>query len=121
MKEGIYNVVFESNMSSVGEGIIVVIGKCVYGGDMAFSCRGIVNSSEISLEVSHYNLDIPSTLGIEGDYILEMNYQQAREGEYRFTGGCKDYPERQLTAYAIFIAPLLTTGISINKTLSLLE
>lgn len=107
MKEGIYNVIFESNISSVGEGIIVVIDRYVYGGDIAFCCRGILKSSEISLEVNHYNIDIPSTLGIEGDYTLEMTYQEVREGEYRFSGACKEYPERRLNAYAIFTAPLL--------------
>lgn len=108
MKEGIYNVVFESNMSSVGEGIIVVIGNYVYGGDIGFSCRGILKSSEVSLQISHYNVDIPSALGIEGDYMLEMKYKKIREGEYRFSGSSREYPERQLTAYAVFTAPLLT-------------
>lgn len=115
MKEGIYNVVFESNISSVGEGVIVVIGKHVYGGDMAFSCRGTLNPPEITLEISHFNPDIPSTLGIEGDYTLEMRYQEVCEGEYKFSGGSKEYPDRQLTAYAILTAPLLTDSKSLSE------
>ncbi|EEP0988718.1 nucleoside transporter [Salmonella enterica] len=115
MKEGIYNVVFESNISSVGEGVIVVIGKNIYGGDMAFSCRGTLKPPVITLEINHFNLDIPSTLGIEGDYTLEMRYQKIREGEYKFSGGSKEYPDRRLTAYAIFTAPLLTDSKSLSE------
>ncbi|HFK3781763.1 TPA: GrlR family regulatory protein [Klebsiella oxytoca] len=115
MKEGIYSVVFESNISSVGEGVIVVIGKNVYGGDMAFSCRGTLKPSEITLEINHFNLDIPSTLGIEGDYTLEMKYREVRKGEYKFSGGSKEYPDRRLTAYAVFTAPLLTDSKSVSE------
>ncbi|EEN7829636.1 nucleoside transporter, partial [Salmonella enterica] len=42
MKEGIYNVVFESNQQSVGEGIGVVSGGRIYGGDIGFTCRGVL-------------------------------------------------------------------------------
>ncbi|EIB4778137.1 negative regulator GrlR, partial [Salmonella enterica] len=47
MKEGIYSVVFESNQQSVGEGICVVGGGRIYGGDIGFTCRGILASSNL--------------------------------------------------------------------------
>ncbi|ECB4073927.1 TPA: nucleoside transporter [Salmonella enterica subsp. enterica] len=107
MKEGIYSVVFESSLQSVGEGIGVVSGSRVHGGDIAFTCRGKLKPPYLELEVCHYNRDIPSTLGIEGNYTLEMRYQEAGEGQYKFSGHVKGHPERQLTAYALFLTSLL--------------
>ncbi|ECY4913155.1 nucleoside transporter [Salmonella enterica subsp. enterica serovar Oranienburg] len=107
MKEGIYSVVFESNMPALGEGIIVVSDGCIHGGDMAFTCRGVLRSPEVLLEVYWYDQDIPSMLGMEGDYILDMRYQRTREGEYTFTGQVRGKPERGLNAYALFLTPLM--------------
>ncbi|EMZ4380086.1 nucleoside transporter, partial [Salmonella enterica] len=49
----------------------------------------------------------PSTLGMEGDYVLEMQYRETGEGEYHFSGHVRGYPERRLKAHALFLTPLL--------------
>lgn len=110
MKEGIYTVVFESSQHSLGEGIVVVTGGRVYGGDIAFICRGKLTLPYLELEVQHYNRDIPSALGVEGDYTLELYGEELREGYYRFSGHVKTSPERRLEARALFLCPLLEEG-----------
>lgn len=107
MKDGIYAVVFESSLQSVGEGIAVVSGGRVHGGDIGFTCRGKLTPPCLELEVSPYSEDIPSTLGIEGNYTLEMCYQESGEGEYHFSGHVRGCPERHLDAHAVFLTPLL--------------
>ncbi|HAO0324330.1 TPA: nucleoside transporter [Escherichia coli] len=107
MKEGIYTVVFESNLQSVGEGIVVVSNGTIHGGDVAFTCRGYLRSPEIELEVRHYNEDIPSTLGIEGNYTLVMRYREDGKGRYHFSGYVKEEPARHLKAFALHLTSLL--------------
>ncbi|HCM1955421.1 TPA: nucleoside transporter [Salmonella enterica subsp. salamae serovar 9,46:z4,z24:z39:z42] len=107
MKDGIYAVVFESHLHSFGEGIAVVSGGRVHGGDMGFTCRGRLRGEYLELDVMQYNRTIPSTLGMKGDYTLEMRGHEAGEGVYDFTGGVKGYPESRLTARAQYLGPLL--------------
>ncbi|EAV0145343.1 nucleoside transporter [Salmonella enterica] len=107
MQEGIYTVVFESSQQSVGEGVVVIHNGRVHGGDIAFTIRGIMKRPVIELEVHYYNPDIPSVLGMEEDYWLEMSYREAGEGRYVFSGHVKGYPERMLKASAVFLTPLL--------------
>ncbi|EBD6143778.1 nucleoside transporter [Salmonella enterica] len=107
MKEGIYTVVFESSQQSVGEGVVVINNGRVHGGDMAFTIRGIMKRPVMELEVHYYNRDIPSALGMEEDYWLEMSYREAGEGRYVFSGHVKGHPERMLKACAVFLTPLL--------------
>ncbi|EAV6566468.1 nucleoside transporter [Salmonella enterica] len=108
MKEGIYTVVFESSLQSVGEGITVVSDGKIHGGDIAFTCRGRVTPPVVELEVNHYNTEIPSTLGMKGGYVLEMRYREVEEGEYHFSGHVKGYPDRRLNARAQWLSPLLS-------------
>ncbi len=107
MKEGIYRVVFESHLSAVGEGIAVVTGDRVYGGDIAFTCRGVLTRPSVRLSITHFDPEVPSTLGMEGDYMLEMRYERTGEDGYCFTGHVVGYPERRLTARAWYLVPLL--------------
>ncbi|QMN53898.1 nucleoside transporter [Citrobacter freundii] len=107
MKEGIYTVVFESNQQSVGEGVVVINDGRVHGGDIAFTIRGVMKQPRLELEVHYYNRDIPSVLGMEEDYFLDMEYSEVGEGLYNFKGYVKGYPERQLKAYAVFLMPLM--------------
>ncbi|EDZ3529570.1 nucleoside transporter [Salmonella enterica subsp. arizonae] len=107
MKDGIYTVAFESSQQSVGEGVVVVSNGRLHGGDIAFTIRGIMKRPVMELEVHYYNREIPSVLGMLGDYWLEMSYCEAGEGRYDFSGHVKDYPERTLRAYAVFLTPLL--------------
>ncbi|EAN8329703.1 nucleoside transporter [Salmonella enterica] len=108
MKEGIYTVVFESSLQSVGEGIAVVNDGRIHGADIAFTCRGRVAPAIVELEVSHYNTEIPSTLGVTGKYVLEMHYREVKEGEYHFSGYVKGHPDRRLNARALWLSPLLS-------------
>ncbi|EAO6410079.1 nucleoside transporter [Salmonella enterica] len=108
MRDGIYTVVFEGGPASVGEGVVVVTGGYVHGGDIAFTCRGKLEEGRLRLEVKHYNRDIPSATGMaEGDYVLAMRYRQV-EGGYAFRGHVEGHPSHQLDAYAVFVTPLLT-------------
>ncbi|HBB6657807.1 TPA: nucleoside transporter [Salmonella enterica] len=107
MKDGIYTVVFESNQQSAGEGVVVVNNGLVHGGDIAFTIRGVMKRPVMELEVHYYNLDIPSVLGMEDDYWLEMSYSGVGDGYYHFDGHVKGAPERKLKAYAVFLTPLL--------------
>ncbi|EDM4122679.1 nucleoside transporter [Salmonella enterica subsp. enterica serovar Newport] len=107
MKEGIYTVVFESSQQSVGEGVVVINNGRVHGGDIDFTIRGIMKRPVMELEVHYYNRDIPSVLGMEEDYWLEMSYREAGEGSYVFSGHVKGHPERMLKACAVFLTPLL--------------
>ncbi|EDM7409306.1 nucleoside transporter [Salmonella enterica subsp. enterica serovar Sandiego] len=107
MKEGIYTVAFESSQQAVGEGVVVVNNGRIHGGDIAFTIRGIMKRPVMELEVHYYNREIPSVLGMEEDYWLEMSYFEAKEGCYDFSGHVKGHPERTLRAYAVFLTPLL--------------
>ncbi|EKS6154851.1 nucleoside transporter [Salmonella enterica] len=107
MKEGIYAVVFESSRQSVGEGVVVVNNGRVHGGDIAFTIRGVMKRPVMELEVHYYNRDIPSVLGMEEDYWLEMSYSEAGEGRYECSGHVKGDPSRKLKVYAEFLTPLL--------------
>lgn len=110
MKDGIYTVVFESNLASFGEGIAVVCDGRVHGGDIGFTCRGQLQEDRLLLEVMQYNRDIPSTLGMEGDYRLRMRYREVEEGEYWFTGHVQGHPESCLQAHAVYLTPLLNVA-----------
>ncbi|EIK3036868.1 nucleoside transporter, partial [Salmonella enterica] len=98
---------FESSQQSVGEGVVVINNGRVHGGDIAFTIRGIMKRPVMELEVHYYNRDIPSVLGMEEDYWLEMSYREAGEGRYVFSGHVKGHPERMLKACAVFMTPLL--------------
>jgi hypothetical protein len=106
MKDGIYSVVFESSQQSVGEGIVVVSHNTIHGADIACTIRGKMKRPVMELEVHYYNRDIPSTLGMEEDYTLELVYREAGEGHYHFTGHVRGLPDRKLSAHAIFLTPL---------------
>ncbi|EAO0751925.1 GrlR family regulatory protein [Salmonella enterica] len=108
MKEGIYTVVFESSLQAVGEGTVVVSDGKIHGGDIAFTCRGRVTLPVMELEVRHYNAEIPSALGMDGDYVLEMRYRETGGDEYHFTGHVKGEPGRRLSARARWLSPLLS-------------
>ncbi|EDW6066424.1 nucleoside transporter [Salmonella enterica subsp. enterica serovar Oslo] len=107
MKEGIYRVVFESSLSAFGEGIAVVSDGRVHGGDMGFTCRGVITRPVLALSVLQYDPDIPSTTGMEGNYTLLMEYREVAEGEYQFSGYVKNNPERRMTATAVYLVGLL--------------
>lgn len=107
MRDGIYAVVFESHLGSFGEGIAVVSGGCVHGGDMGFTCRGRFTGESLSLDVRQYNPSIPSTLGMKGDYVLEMRGADTGDGGYRFTGYVRGCPDSRLNARAQYLGPLL--------------
>ncbi len=99
--------VFESSRQSVGEGLVVVNNGRVHGGDIACTIRGIMERPVMALEVHYYNRDIPSVLGMEEDYWLEMSYREVGEGLYDFSGHVKGHPERKLNAHAVFLTSLL--------------
>ncbi|EBE6791077.1 nucleoside transporter [Salmonella enterica] len=107
MKDGIYTVVFESSQQSMGEGVVVVSNGRLHGGDIAFTIRGVMKRPVMELEVHYYNREIPSVLGMEEDYWLEMSYCDAGKGRYDFSGHVKGHPERMLKACAVFLTPLL--------------
>ncbi|EAA7989082.1 nucleoside transporter [Salmonella enterica subsp. enterica] len=107
MKEGIYTVVFESSQQSVGEGMVVVSNGRVHGGDIACTIRGVMKRPVMVLEVHYYNREIPSVLGMEEDYWLELSYCEAGEGRYDLCGHVKGHPERKLKVCAVFLTPLL--------------
>ncbi|EBQ8208584.1 nucleoside transporter [Salmonella enterica subsp. houtenae] len=107
MKEGIYTVVFESSQQSVGEGVVVVHNGRIHGADIAFTIRGTMKRPVMSLEMHHYNRDIPSVLSMEEDYWLELSYREAGEGHYDFSGHVRGHPDKTLKAYAVFLTPLL--------------
>ncbi|EAB7495975.1 nucleoside transporter [Salmonella enterica] len=107
MKNGIYHVIFESNLSSFGEGIVVVSDGKVHGGDIGFTCRGYLKRHVMELSVSQYNCEIPSALGVEGDYQLSLQYEKISEEKYYFTGHVKGDKEKQITASAVFLVELL--------------
>ncbi len=108
VKEGIYTVVFESSQQSVGEGVVVVNDGKVHGGDIAFTVRGGMNRPVMGLDMLYYNREIPSVLGMENDYWLEMCYCESGEGRYDLCGHVKGHPERKLRAHAVFPTPLMT-------------
>ncbi|ENI8089361.1 nucleoside transporter [Salmonella enterica] len=107
MKDGIYRVVFENHLFSVGEGIVVVNGSRVYGGDIAFTCRGILTSSTVRLCITQFDVEIPSMLEMEDDYTLLMTYESIEDGEYNFNGHVENFPDKKLNAHAQFLVPLL--------------
>lgn len=107
MKNGIYHVSFESNLSSFGEGIVVVNDGKVHGGDIGFTYRGHLDRHVLELSISQYNCEIPSALGAKGDYQLILEYEKTSEGKYCFTGNVKEDKEKQITACAVFLVELI--------------
>ncbi|ECF2367211.1 TPA: GrlR family regulatory protein [Salmonella enterica] len=107
MRNGIYRVCFESNQSSFGEGIVVVCDGKAYGGDIGFTFRGELNNPELELSISRYNDEIPSVLGVEGDYQLILRYEDTGDEEYCFTGYVKGNEERKIIGHAVFLITLL--------------
>ena len=109
MKDGIYNVVFESHDASFGEGILVVSQGTVNGGDIGFIYQGKLQRPVMELRVRQYQTDILSVLGMEGEYTLEMRYEEEveHEGHYRLSGRVSGMPEKQITAYVSFLADVV--------------
>ncbi|EHU4279538.1 nucleoside transporter [Salmonella enterica] len=107
MKDGIYTVVFKSNLQSVGEGIVVVNRGMIHGADIAFTIRGKITHPVMELDVHYYNQDIPSVLGMKEDYSLEMHCREREEGHYHFYGHMKGEPSLKLDAYAVYINSIL--------------
>ncbi|HGB4966282.1 TPA: GrlR family regulatory protein [Salmonella enterica subsp. enterica serovar Mississippi] len=73
MKDGIYRVVFESSLPSFGEGIVVISDGKVHGGDIGFVCRGRLARPVMELSISQYDNELPSVLGMEGNYDLVLS------------------------------------------------
>ncbi|EMI7380156.1 nucleoside transporter [Salmonella enterica] len=107
MKNGIYRVSFESNQSSFGEGIVVVCNGKAHGGDIGFTFRGELSSPMLELSISRYNDEIPSVLGVEGDYQLILEYVKSGDDEYRLTGYVKGHKDKKIIAYAVLLVELL--------------
>ncbi|RDA61917.1 nucleoside transporter [Hafnia paralvei] len=109
MKEGVYNVVFESHDESFGEGILVVSHGTVNGGDIGFIYQGKLQRPVMTLKVRQYQPDILSVVGIEGEYTLEMRYEEEQEhkGHYCLSGTVIGMPEKKITAYAFFLADVV--------------
>ncbi|HGA7339247.1 TPA: GrlR family regulatory protein [Salmonella enterica subsp. enterica serovar Saintpaul] len=107
MKDGIYRVVFESSLPSFGEGIVVISDGKVHGGDIGFVCRGRLARPVMELSISQYDNELPSVLGMEGNYDLVLKYEKTGDNEYYFTGYVKGDESRVITANAVFITGLL--------------
>ncbi|HDD2124435.1 TPA: nucleoside transporter [Salmonella enterica] len=107
MKDGIYRVVFESSLPSFGDGIVVISDGKVHGGDIGFVCRGRLARPVMELSISQYDNELPSVLGMEGNYDLVLKYEKKDDHEYYFTGHVKGDESRVITANAVFITGLL--------------
>ncbi|EAA7089798.1 nucleoside transporter [Salmonella enterica] len=109
MKDGVYHVAFNSNRGSVGEGILVLCCGLVNGGDIGFVYQGKLAHPEMTLRITRYYDGIPSVLGIENDYELEllMQYSNETEGQYMLHGYVREYPELTIDACASFLMPML--------------
>ncbi|EEH1295296.1 nucleoside transporter [Salmonella enterica] len=107
MKDGIYRVVFESNLPAFGEGIIVISNGKVHGGDIGFVCRGRLARPEMELSILQYDNELPSVLGRDGDYELMLKYEKIGDNEYFFIGYVKGDENKVIRGNAVFITGLL--------------
>lgn len=94
MKEGIYNVVFESHDASFGEGILVVSQGTVNGGDIGFIYQGKLQRPVMTLRVRQYQPDILSVLGMEESIRLRCVMRRRKStrgitGLAAWSAGCR--------------------------------
>lgn len=106
MKDGVYYMVFKSHLESFGEGVLVVCCGTVNGGDIGFVYQGKLDSAEMTLNVIRHHDDIPSALGMEGNYELLMHLCGEQDGEYEMHGHVMGEPELTIEAHVRFLAPL---------------
>ncbi|MBU5388664.1 GrlR family regulatory protein [Citrobacter cronae] len=108
MKDGVYHVAFTSNQGAVGEGILVLCCGLINGGDIGFIYQGKLSRPEMTLRITRYYDDIPSVLGIDNDYELEMVIQNSNEtdGQYILHGFAREYPQLTIEAHARFLVPV---------------
>lgn len=101
MKDGIYHVRFASTMGAAGEGLVVVKGGSVNGGDAGYLYQGALDSDATGqlhgqLQVHRWNAGHVSVFGPLGDFALSLSGQAANDG-FTVSGGVPGQPSMRIT------------------------
>ncbi|MES2241858.1 MAG: GrlR family regulatory protein [Pseudomonadota bacterium] len=98
MKDGIYHVTFNSQ-SGMGEGIVVVAGSKVNGGDDGYTYQGsvVAAADQVSgvLTVNRHAAGATSVFGDISDFILRLKGTHSDRG-FQLTGSVDGIPQAQI-------------------------
>lgn len=107
MKDGIYFVVFKSNIQDFGDGTVVVRDGVVNGGDYGFSYQGKINNNSLKLNAKQHDKDVVSVFGDITSYELVLDIKPTDNG-YDLVGKTDLVPGVVIQVEAKFIGDLLT-------------
>ncbi len=101
MKDGIYHVKFASTMGAAGEGLVVVKGGSVNGGDAGYLYQGTLDSDSAGqlrghLQVQRWNAGHASVFGPLGNFDLDLSGNAANDS-FTVSGGVPSRPNMKIT------------------------
>ncbi|MCL1075988.1 GrlR family regulatory protein [Shewanella dokdonensis] len=110
MKDGIYHVVFSSNVGALGEGIAVFNGEGVNGGDYGYVYTGTINYHESNfvsrLTIKRWNSSTQSIFGNLPEFQLELNGHQTESAEFIAEGNVIGQPSFRITIKGRYLSKL---------------
>lgn len=101
MKDGIYHVKFASTMGAAGEGLVVIKGGSVNGGDAGYLYQGALDSDaggqlRGQLQVQRWNAGHVSVFGPLGNFALNLSGHAAND-VFTVNGGVAGQPGLKIT------------------------
>lgn len=109
MQNGIYQVVFSSNMGASGGGLAVVKDGSVNGGDEGYVYKGnlLADGSSVSgrLEIKRYNAQRASVFGPLTEFQLDLVGAADAVGGFSVSGGLVGQPGLNIKITGRFITP----------------
>ena len=108
MKEGIYHVTFSSNSNDFGEGIVVLKGNALNGGDHGYLYTGSTNIQvdkfSFLLKVKQWNPAVQSVFGPLNEFNLNLNGQSSPDGGFLAQGYVVEQPQAKITIHGRYLS-----------------
>ncbi|MGK9173380.1 negative regulator GrlR [Yokenella regensburgei] len=108
MKDGIYKVVFDSNVNPNGQcdGIVSIRDNHINGGDYVCFYRGLIKSSGVTLQVVRHNPNDTTVFNGVDSVDLALQFEEVGEGAV-FNGSVLSRPDLTISGSLKFLSDLI--------------
>ena len=108
MKDGIYKVVFDSNVNQNGQcdGVISIRENHINGGDYVCFYRGIINSGGVNLQVVRHNPNDTTVFNGVDNVELVLKFMERPDGA-NFEGHVWSRPDLTICGSLKFLSDLI--------------
>lgn len=101
MRDGIYHVTFSSNSNDFGEGIAVLKGDTINGGDHGYIYTGIKSEQAgqftSRLTIKQWNNSVQSVFGPTKEFVLELSGSEFGGNGFLAHGHVAGQPQAKIT------------------------